>query len=323
MLLSSYVSPEEASGEVYFSELRRFDDALRKIVASELEGVFGSEMDWAIVTPGSDGRLEKSPASTMELIVLHDGRLNVESEARRLREFVNKAGPRVFTQDIDVKQVDREGLNWYGDDKSRVFPTRMTDSLLVTGNAMLHDMAKLRLVDEWFGQYGKIIFDRVADKRREARKVLSAGGKQRYRQKDVRHYDADAGISWYDPENFLLSFKAGPLRAVQTGVIRAVIKHCRQSEMAEAKPLKSYGLVSQMPTNTGERLDYLTRSRVLGTSVTEARELADHYNHFLFLYHCAEHAYWTRGEKSVQISDKKEAHQRLSSISQLVEKLDK
>lgn len=313
MKTPSYTNPDEKFGAEYFAELKRYNAELKAQIGAHLREHLHDLEQIAICTPGSDGREEKSPGpSRAELMIVASNRyVSDNGLAQTLRKIAHQ-DPDVFHSDVELKILDKTLMNCYADDRARIFPTRVADSAFLCGNEILHQQAKLRLAEEWLCEDGSYIVDRSSSKRKEARKVLRDNGKQTYRQKNVQHYDLTNRWADFDPENFVLSFKAGPLRAVQTGIMHSFIKHCREADAGKTRPYRSFDLITHLPRNTEERILFLSQLGLI--CAKSAKTLAQAYNDFLYQYHRSEHAFNTAKEKRIQIPDLREQEKDICAI---------
>ena len=308
-----YFTPDEKSGSDYFTGLLRYNFELKQAILEQIATSILDIEHLAICTPGSDGRDEKSPGySRAELaIITDDAHFTGTSIFEQIQRMVRE-DPEEFHQDIEIKTLGKTLMNCYAEDKTRIFPTRIADSAFIFGNESLYCQAKLKLVEEWLGPDGAYIVDRSANKRKESRKVLRDGGTQTYRQKNVKHYNLDEKWAAFDPENYILGFKAGPLRAVQTGLMHQFIKYCRESKAGQELPCSSLELINNLPRGTCERIDYFSRLGIV--SASHAASLAQIYNEFLYHYHRSEYASRTNKETKITIPDLKEQEKTLCSI---------
>lgn len=117
---------------------------------------------------------------------------------------------------------------------------------------------------------------------KEADKIIKTG-KNRLRQVERIHYDLDSEnvTVYYDQGNFQLSFKPGPLRAVQYRLAFVISRLCH----AEGKDLE---FIMSYPYNTIDRLEFLHDSNVFSANRDVLNDVAEMYAFFLRMYHKSE-----------------------------------
>ena len=223
-----YISPFHRDYHSYTAHLRAFNRKLQSNIRKLLQPLIGSDLaDGAtLYTTGSDGRLEKGPVSPLEFILLVNPQKTVDvlSILTKLQEF--KGG---FTEDsVEVKALGTDSMNRYNNDHTLTYPQRILDLSYILGTSELGYAAVIQLVDEWRGKTGKNNFRTLLKKERDFKSISNSGLQILGENRGKQHYDVNEGISFYNPEKRLWSFKLGPLRYVQFALVRDLMKIYRQ-----------------------------------------------------------------------------------------------
>lgn len=314
----TYIDPNSQNHVDYFDHLEAFNAGSQRRISSRLNDVLGSNMEnIAIATTGSDARLEKGPVSLAELTLFVRDHGNIERVHPILRDFVFNGSDKEYFEGVELKDLDRDKMykffTEYGNPNSSVLvsPNRIFDARILAGDQRVLDFAGQKLVAELTGEEGQSISGAVRDRLRQHRRT-TVSGLQRYKQQDVKHFDLESGISFYDPTNNLHSFKQGPLRAVQYALVADLISGLRAGTL-------NPNAVLTLPQNTVDKLHAIEVEGLSALSPTASRDLADSYKFFLHLYHKAQHAYSRRGVKETGF-DSRDVAERCKSLRDICAK---
>lgn len=273
---------------------------------------------------GSDGRLEKGLDSKLELQILHkDLNVNVVREVdMMLREIEMGGQPMMEDSETEVKALGSDSMGYAFSKRSVPCPARLLDSFILFGNNDLRGKAKALLVQELSGKEGKRLLKKLRERNRLFRGITESGV-QCWKGQEITHYDLEAGVSNFTTvSDFegndvqVRGFKHGPLRYVQ-GVIEQSIVVFARSMLGKGDPNGAAMVLSEMPTPTVEKLEYLQDVGVATISPEAISEAADCYLRFLQLYHMAE---WMAAKGTSQMRfDAREARSRINTILQVLE----
>src|SRR3989338_7337567 len=161
--LPRHTSPYQSDYRGYISTLKKFNREFQEHVSQFFkEKLDGESLSYSILTTGSDGRYEKGPVSEIELIVLTciqgncaaamDRARITHDELSRLRELVESYPQHLIAQHIEVKDIIRDSMSRYQNDRRRAYPTRIMDSIFLAGVCSFQGEAKRLLVTEFRGK---------------------------------------------------------------------------------------------------------------------------------------------------------------------------
>ncbi len=316
MTIPQYISPAERTNPTdYAAAVRQYNHSLQLHLVDQLQ----QQIPWvyegcAVFTTGSDGRLEKGPVSGMEFIVLVK-EVQANRELGRLLARLHSFKPIYPVESgLDIRVLERDAMSIVFGDKNRVYPMRINDLAYLDGTEGLDHEAKIKLFREFVGEDGRSILDKVRSKKREYKEVTKTGKQQFNKDVTLQHFDMDAGVAFYDPEQKKLSFKLGPLRYVQTAVMQDMIAFARKywrEEVPESHPLL------RAPANTADKLLFLEAEGQSALSPAQISELIEHYNYFLWLYHLSQENF--KQTKGTTLNfDTAEVQKRASSLDGLL-----
>lgn len=311
--------------EGYAELVRKLNEVIIIGVRSEIGATISEEFGdhIGIFTTGSDGRLEKgSEASQLEIIIISPDLLEVQ-EKEALEEKIGEISETVKTTKVfrcvETKTPDTFMANYKvrpgGNPGKNVQPARILDSRHIAGDKGLQTAAKRQLGQEIITRPSKVIVGKVASLRQDARKTTLTG-KNRIGGKDVEHFNTDSGVFNYDPANHNLSFKIGPLRWVQNGLLAQEIKFVR-SQGKDA-------FLLDLPANIIERLAYLSSNGNINLEEDNVKTLQLLYAYFLRLYHRSEQNFHLTGNTQGQLQgeDLVELRYRLKELGLIMDALE-
>ncbi len=285
----TYTAPDTVPYTQYHAFVRSYNASLQKRVHAVLHDYFAelSASPFAIVTTGSDGRKEKGPESLVELVSITRGTVFDRTLIARLKRIVKDySGRDLFEDDhlhLEHKNLRTSGtMSYYHEDRNLTYPSRLVDSELLYGDSTIHKEALDALGLEFLGDDGRRIRDRTSDKRREYRQIMVRGS-QRFRGNNVLQVDLDAGVAYYDPNNYRTGFKQGPLRFIQFSLIDSLIQHIQETGNSE--------ILHDLPESTQDRLCYLQANNLTPLSNDVLTLLDDSYHFFLWMLHRQQYAY--------------------------------
>jgi len=250
---------------------------LLQTIASNREGEMREKIEskWegretkgiAFVLTGSDGKRERHPQSSTEMIVLLDESFDRRSNLEGLEDdwFLG-----------EVKEVGKEVLSFYKGDVRFVYPDRILGGLFLFGDEGLWLKVRKNVVKEMVaeGELGRKIRDQIKEQTRVYRRTLETGI---YRGLEV----FDSGRQFYfeskDWKNNRMGFKMGPIRAVQRRMDWWVVQLIRNQKLEVEEVVKSF------PSNTVERIRFFEDKKFMNNNM--ARSLTEAYLWFLREYH--------------------------------------
>ena len=290
----SYVSPLIRGYSSYVDHLVAFNRKIHDEVSQELPSYFEDfEGDIAITTTGSDARLEKGPVSLIEIMLFGKNAIEIQEAHRRLSEYMaHNDNVNLFDQYVEIKDISSDPISYYlggisdrGNTKL-TSPNRILDSRLFFSTDEILNPTREKFISETRSSEGKSILKDIKEKYREHRET-SLTGIQDYKRKKLKHFDLEAGISFYNPEEHIWSFKQGPLRMVQYAIVRDVLKRIRDGTINED--------VFFLPKNTVKKLHTLEVDGRTNVSHGQIEDLSDCYKYFLHQYHLAQFVYRNNG----------------------------
>jgi len=303
-------SPSRMDYMGYQACVMEYNTILHSKVARALKEILPEfESECAIVTTGSDGRLEKGPVSPIEIMVLMEPGERRAQLTLKLDELASSQKfSYVFDPNWEEKDPDSDELSWYvsnrlGKTLKFVSPNRLFDAAFLYGNMFTYLSVKDRLVTELKGKKGKKVKAAMKNKVREHSKV-TLSGEQKYKGEVLMHYDLNEGVAHYDEDSSLWSFKQGPIRLVQFALMKTFIAELR----AGIEP----GHVTDLPRNTVRKLNKLKQYKGGEFSEREFSDLGDCYTYFLWAYHHSQENY-RQGQKTFEF-DPRDATERCKAI---------
>lgn len=313
-------SPEKADYAEYSRNLARLNRLFIDEVGKALsESRIPGGQNFVYCTTGSDGRLEKSPDSELELILLHKSHPSPDASVRQIHSVLESRFPEAISEESEIRNLnDRErSLSEYAGEQSyggrrMLIPTRITDALGIYGNPEILAYAKEALADELKsdGKLRKKVREQVVNRRRLARQATETGN-SRFRGDVQSLFDIEEGLSFYNKNSsdgaYQESFKQGPLRLVQYSLSSDFVKRVTDERSVPA---------AEMPTNIPERLSYLQSEGLTTLSPEEADDLADCYRYFLWQYHRSQENFRLNGQSATEF-DSGEVRERLEAVLKL------
>lgn len=302
---------------MYYELVRRFN----KMAQTKLTEAFSTRLSDSslgahitLVTPGSDGRLEKgSLASPLEIIALVDEGVQIQELKDAVEAVFRDVMPEKQVGVFEVKRPSST-LSFFHDNPKIVQPGRIADSRIVYGDAKVLQASKVRLGEEIQSLPRSTIVERVQNLERDGRNATNTG-RNRMRGEDVIHFDLEDGKIFYNPQAFQFSFKIGPLRFVQNKLLAEAVKHTRNEN--------DTSFISTLASGIVPRLSKLSDDRMLNLEAVSTREVTNHYAFFLRLYHQSEQLYVRTGETVLQLTEKEkgEVAKRLVALSEILQRL--
>lgn len=302
----------------YYKIIRGLNSALQEDFRARLGEVAGSCGGIAtLITPGSDGRLEKgSMASPIEIIALVSEEVNTDQFREMLVDVVKGVATTRVSDVVEIKTPSSELSRFNYNGHNSYHPSRVAESRLLYGSKRAVQEAKQNLADELIALPTKKSAKKSMDLVRDSLKT-TIEGKNRIGQKDAMHYDFEKGIIFYDPDadKNQKSFKIGPLRLVQNVLFAEQVKYTRREKDREFLSVLRQGLVP--------RLNQLFDDKMLNLTKESTVELAEHYAFFLHLYHRSEQRYERLRQRAIQLtpSEMEEVAKRIQSMIEITERL--
>lgn len=306
-IVREYENPDFRKHKEYYNYLRGYNLQIQKELQNFLirnhDRILNEEPKGFIGIVGSDARLEKGEKSPIELLII---KTNQELFPRLCYE-INKRS-RIFSG-TEIKNIE-DNMLFYKNEKDKLHPSRMIDVDFIYGDYQVFTKSKENLIED-IKRYNKKIRKTLKERDRYFRKILIEG-KNKFKDKEIIHYDTAKGIAYYDEEKNVLSFKAGPLRYIQNKLIRYLSKKLVKEDI---------GFLLNLPSNTNDRIYFLSCSKDFNLSQQETEEIIDSYKYFLKEYHRSQrnlHDY-NQNETSFNINEVKN---RLRGIKRILEGKD-
>jgi len=269
---------EEFEPWEYFGLLAVTNENHQKMLREGLRE-FGAGMpdDVAIITVGSDGKMERHAQSKTELVLISGRDYGVELR-QSFREYCGSYLP---ADDIEYAYDGLPGyfcldsntpFSYVYGDRRLVYPDFVLNSQLIIGDDAIWILARQRVLDEFTESHlGKSVKGVVRKQLTHHRKVMREGGD-------------NAGVCWslsedlqfYDEEKHVFGFKSGPIRAVQRKMDLLTLS---------AVPLQA----DDLPTKTVDRIAYFSHMGLIDPQLGE--DLAVAYLWFLQKYHQVQEVY--------------------------------
>ncbi|MFC1615826.1 hypothetical protein ACFL21_01685 [Patescibacteria group bacterium] len=308
----AYTSPEDKDYRSYVQYLKMYNTALQRKVQAVLDEQLtpGMQQNSLIVTPGSDGRLEKGPQSEMELMVLSFNPLLIDEVSQVIRDQIERVlSPNTKFEHVDPQLIDQKSVTYFEGQINNPRPSRIMDANPICGNEELLKSATQFLTRELIGDNGKKVLRTLVRRVKKARQTCKTG-MNKFRKKEFRHFDLEQGIVNYQPDQNVEGFKQGPLRLVQSLIIKEIVHLIRNNP-------KYQTLLDDLPKNTMDRLFYLFVEELLKLNYSEVEELAQLYSYFLYEYHKSQHEYIKTGG-TIMVFDTIEIQERIADIMKLI-----
>lgn len=263
---------------------------------------------------GSDARLEKGIGSSIELILL---------KKEKPKENGFKEIKKQYFEINEIKTIDDNVFQFVNNKK--FFPTRAIDSRYCGGDYNLYSIYKEKMLYE-IKEDWKNLKEDLRNKIRNYKKIMLTG-KNKFKGKEIIHYDLEEGTTYCNKESFELSFKIGPLRYIQTKIAYETLRYFKEKpNLLEA---------IKIPRNIIHRIEYF--KPMSKKNNFELDELEDDYKYFLNIYHLCEISYIKNKRNSqenpaskqdfkqnhiegIVTFDKKEVKERINSIIKILNK---
>ncbi len=326
-ILPKYEPPMEVhAGEVtskrdpctYFEYVKVYNSHFQEEVQRVLAQAHFHQRGYALIATGSDGRFEKGPQSTLEVILLVGDQRDkdLQKTITGFRGFVRrKMYKDVFTPHVEVKNIATDVLSYYTNDPAVVYPTRLSDAVFLFGNRAIYKRAMRALVREFKEtDPGERILDKTRVKRRKNRGIMLSGTGN-WQGEPVMHYDLEHGIAYYDSKQKVGGFKYGPLRFVQFAMITDMISYIRKT--GDGTILWDPETNRGSSTNIVNKLNRLAIRGVSRLSQTEVDAVAEHYKYFLWQFHHAQHQFKMYGQGTTYF-DASEAKRRIGELNTIL-----
>ncbi|MFW6014298.1 MAG: hypothetical protein ACOCQG_03945 [Candidatus Nanoarchaeia archaeon] len=311
-----YLPPKSLDYQNYFEHLGAFNEAILSDAAELFKGWFSEVEDTTICTTGSDSRLEKGPKSELELLLLLPEKSEKRNSLDDLKYLIKNCEGLNFDEDIELKYVEEGGLSetTIKTNESKTIkltsPDRMIDCCYLAGSLYLYNRARKKFEKELREpKYGKKILRSMRDRLREHRNITFTGT-QKYKKNILKHFDIETGEVFYNPKENAYGFKQGPLRAIQTSIVRDFVKEIRNENSQEGYfTCKGY----RRPQGVVPKMNYLRVRDMIKLKEDDFKDLTDCYKYFLWGYHVSESCYHNHGTSVVEF-EKKETKDRLDFV---------
>ncbi len=302
-IIRGYENPEKRGYKEYYDYLRGYNAQIHKELKNFLITCYDTFLNKGcqgfIAVVGSDARLEKGEKSPLELLIIKKRedtfpRICYEIEKRR----------RIF-EGSEIKNI-QESMIYYKNNKRKLFPSRIIDAKFIFGDYNLFINSKQKMLSE-ISRSSKSIKKSLKERDRYYRNILNTGENE-FKRKRLIHYDLKKGVSYYDEEQGILSFKAGPLRFIQNKLIREIIKKMKEDELSFALNL---------PANISDRIYFLYCCPDYKLGNFETEEIIDSYKYFLKQYHKSQRNLHDYNQFETDF-DKQEVKERIEGVNRIL-----
>ncbi len=271
----------------------------------------------AILVTGSDGREEKGAASALECLVLLNNNFGVQGQGGRILDLIEilngDFNDKIIDDKSEFKRLGGDSISCFRGESNNYFPSRIIDADYMVGNRTLLKCAKMETILDIRRNKAKML-ERKGDRLTSHRKITRTGKSARGKETKT-HFDLDNGIAFYNPEEYINSFKYGPLRLVQVWVIIHIIKALQRVGDDEK-------FISELPRNVKDKLQFLASNGYLKAHQAELNELIQLYEYFLWLYHQSEYDFVYKNSSTITF-DPIEVKNALAMLLKLQESLTK
>ena len=297
------IYPSTRDPKNYMSAIRIYNEVLHQYASNELnkkltfDDSFVNE-DLCIVTTGSDGRLEKSALSPIELVILKSPTYTSEEELdTKVRQSLLGIRSDIYDSAVEEKDLSQDFLIKYSPN-GKVFPTRALDSKFLYGNYHLYSRYRSSPLRELKGSDGKKFFDKFKDRVRSHRSNLRDNMKGTDQNPQ---FNLETGELFYlgngrDINSTKRATKFGHLRTMQYRLARDLCKYFREVESPDMGKL-----LHGFPSSTLDRLNYLYYAGVLDLSSNELDDISNAYTLSLYWYHLAEENFRFHGQETTTV----------------------
>jgi len=252
-----------------------------------------------VSTTGSDGRLEKSQYSGLEIVLVFDHHEPIIDTIIAKLTALKDENPKDFFPKIQIVNLSTDHSFYYqsGHTKSP-FPTRALDSQYLVGNPQLFQHYRSDIISELNGPNLSAF---RADVCAPSIKVLTGI------TKNNPHINLDHGILYYSqPASFtshrIAATKYTHLRPLQYLTAKLFLQylHLKKTTGVPTETLKE--LVLNCPTNMSDKLRYFQENNILKVSPEIVTNVISAYERAMYWFHQAEEACYStpsRGETHV------------------------
>lgn len=242
----------------------------RQEIRARIEEIFPYELinSLAIISVGSDGKEERHPQSKTELVIL--------CEEKEMFDQISSLTSKINDQNLhcdEIRVINEETLSFYKNNPQTIYPDRILNSILIWGNPEIYQKARKKVLQEMAenDSRGKKIREEIKTQISTYKKTTKIG---KYRNQQV----FDDNFQYYfednDPKKLRFGLKMGPIRAVQRKLDFFTIQGFQKGKILNPE---------ELPTNTIERIDLLTKIGVLDENFSQ--KLKEAYLWFLREYH--------------------------------------
>lgn len=268
--------------------------------------------DQAIIVVGSDGKKEAESQSATEFVLLgfHPSpSFDMDAIEKALSPVNIKSRPN-FRSGFEIRKVDGGGLlSCYNNDPGKVFPDRILNATLATGNQITYLEARHRLIDEisGMGDESKRIRDKMADQLRQHKKAIQTGV---WWGKTI--FNAETSTQFYDESEPVgtFGFKHSHLRAVQVGL------NLFTARLINRGKLDSLDVAVSLPQSTSDKFDYFKKLKLIEPGAVD--KTRDAYLWFLREYHRVQRLYRDNGSPVALVYKRKEFEMHSAVITEFV-----
>lgn len=291
-------TPSKISVENYLEAVKVYNILNQNQAKEKLSNYFPEinkkNSKYSIITTGSDGRLEKSNLSKIEIILVYKDILPNELNKKKLENFC-KENQDMFQNIIEVKNLNTDFVSFFNQEPKKVYPSRGLDAKLLIGNENIFKNYKNKMYEELLGPEGKKIIKKFDEKKKWYRSVTKNQGEK---NKGLVYFDIEKGELYYD-NNRVKSTKYSHLRTIQYKIASDIFKALRRD-------IISIDFIKELPEQTIERLNFFKIiPNISNIGSIELDDLISTYKKVLYWYHLSEENYH-KNNKNITYVDKNE-----------------
>jgi hypothetical protein len=238
----------------------------------------------AAIVVGSDGKLERHAQSSTEFVFLATP-TNPQIDISKIHDSLARYNVAFFpsmTGGIEQRIVGgNETLSYFENDRGRVHPDRILNSMFIGGDWNTYQAARLQILEEMTsdGEDGKRIRGRLADQLKTYKHTIKSGIS---RERQV--FDVETATQYYDEgENAGFGFKHAQIRAVQAAFNLLIVRAIRKGKVSISE------IATNMHSRTYDKFEYCEALGLLDQNIAAPAQTA--YAWFLREYHRVQEEY--------------------------------
>jgi len=239
---------------------------------------FGSK-GWSLILVGSDGKQERHPQSKTEIVLLCKDSRSKGIMTKVITDLISQSTDPVEFTEIKVLEDKKSPLSFYNGQPNQCFPDRVLNASFLLGDDDIFIQSRKQVLSEMSeeSELGRKIREELKKQLTSYKKALSSGqyrGQFIFDENNQYYFETD------DWKKARMGFKMGPLRAVQRKLDILTLNAIKQGNLTIDDVAKN------CPSNTCERIDFLTKKGILDEN--QVGIIIEAYLWFLREYHRAQ-----------------------------------